>query len=120
MVNSFDALLVEALENSWPALARPKQLPPSSTWWQIWLLLAGCGFGKTRTLAEWVCGQVACGQARRKVWIPPLQKSSRRFNRNRQLGVLRLTDATIAQSFSKNQRPSTVFKNQGVLSYYAL
>ena len=34
------------------------------------------------------------------------------FNRNRQLGVLRLTDATIAQSFSKSQGPSTVFKNQ--------
>ena len=65
MVNSFAALLVDALENSWLALARPNQLPPSSTWWQIWLLLAGRGFGKTRTLAEWVCDQVACGQARR-------------------------------------------------------
>ena len=65
MVNSFAALLVDALENSWAVLARPNQLPPSSTWWQIWLLLAGRGFGKTRTLAEWVCGQVACGQARR-------------------------------------------------------
>ena len=65
MVDSFAALLVDALENSWPALARPNQLPPSSTWWQIWLLLAGRGFGKTRTLAEWVCDQVACGQARR-------------------------------------------------------
>ena len=65
MVNSFAALLGDALENSWLALARPNQLPPSSTWWQIWLLLAGRGFGKTRTLAEWVCDQVACGQARR-------------------------------------------------------
>ena len=65
MGNSFAALLVDALENSWPAVARPNQLPPSSTWWQIWLLLAGRGFGKTRTLAEWVCGQAASGQARR-------------------------------------------------------
>ena len=29
------------------------------------MLLAGRGFGKTRTLAEWVCGQVASGQASR-------------------------------------------------------
>jgi phage terminase large subunit-like protein len=29
------------------------------------LLLAGRGFGKTRTLAEWVCEQVASGQASR-------------------------------------------------------
>ena len=65
MANSFGAQLVDALENSWPAVARPNQLPPSGTWWQIWLLLAGRGFGKTRTLAEWSCGQAASGQARR-------------------------------------------------------
>ena len=41
---------------------------PASTpgdWWQIWLLLAGRGFGKTRTLAEWVCEQVLFGLASR-------------------------------------------------------
>jgi len=65
MDNSFAAQLVDALESSWPAVARPNQLPPSGTWWQIWLLLAGRGFGKTRTLAEWVCAQAASGQARR-------------------------------------------------------
>src|SRR5262249_25723257 len=50
---------------SWPAIARANQLPPPGDWWQIWLLLAGRGFGKTRTLAEWVCQQAAFGQADR-------------------------------------------------------
>jgi phage terminase large subunit-like protein len=63
MASSFAAQLVEALENSWPAVARPNQLPPPGIWWQIWLLLAGRGFGKTRTLAEWVCEQAASGQS---------------------------------------------------------
>src|SRR5438270_5925462 len=57
MANPFAAQLADALENSWPAIARPNQLPPPGDWWQIWLLLAGRGFGKTRTLAEWVCQQ---------------------------------------------------------------
>lgn len=36
----------------WSFWARPKQLPPA--WeWRIWLLLAGRGFGKTRTITEW-------------------------------------------------------------------
>ena len=35
MASSFAAQLVDALENSWPAVARPNQLPPSGTWWQI-------------------------------------------------------------------------------------
>jgi phage terminase large subunit-like protein len=65
MANSFAAQLVDALENSWPAVARRNQLPPPGDWWQIWLLLAGRGFGKTRTLAEWVCEQAALGQASR-------------------------------------------------------
>src|SRR5215831_2162872 len=64
MGNSFAGQLVAALENSWPVIARPNQLPPPGDW-SIWLLLAGRGFGKTRTLAEWVCGQAASGQAGR-------------------------------------------------------
>jgi phage terminase large subunit-like protein len=64
MANPFAAQLADALENSWPAIARPNQLPPPGDW-QIWLLLAGRGFGKTRTLAEWVCQQTASGQAGR-------------------------------------------------------
>src|ERR1700738_3388027 len=65
MASSFAAELANALDNSWPAVARPNQLPPAGDWWQIWLLLAGRGFGKTRTLAEWVCDQAASGQASR-------------------------------------------------------
>jgi phage terminase large subunit-like protein len=65
MVNPFATQLVAALQTCWPAIARPNQLPPPGDWWQIWLLLAGRGYGKTRTLAEWVCQQVASGQASR-------------------------------------------------------
>ena len=65
MANPFAAQLADALENSWPAVARPNQLPPPGDWWQIWLLLAGRGFGKTRTLAHWVCQQAVSGQASR-------------------------------------------------------
>src|ERR1700737_1424506 len=65
MSSSSAAELANALENSWPAVSRPNQLPPAGDWWQIWLLLAGRGFGKTRTLAEWVCQQAAFGQASR-------------------------------------------------------
>src|SRR5438270_10050110 len=58
------AQLADALEACWPAIARPNQLPPPGEW-QVWLLLAGRGFGKTRTLAEWVCQQAASGKAGR-------------------------------------------------------
>jgi phage terminase large subunit-like protein len=42
-----------ALEYDWEFLARPNQIAPDGEW-SGWLVLAGRGFGKTRTGAEWV------------------------------------------------------------------
>src|ERR1700720_740745 len=40
------------------------QLPPPGDWF-VWLLLAGRGFGKTRSLSEFVLDNVASGTAKR-------------------------------------------------------
>lgn len=45
-------------------VARPSQRPPSGDWF-VWMILAGRGFGKTRTGAEWVRNQVETGQSKR-------------------------------------------------------
>jgi phage terminase large subunit-like protein len=42
-------------------LARPDQIAPDGDW-SIWLILAGRGWGKTRTGAEWIKENVASGQ----------------------------------------------------------
>lgn len=49
---------------SWAKIARPEQLPPEGDW-RTWLILAGRGYGKTRTGAETVCQWVADGKATR-------------------------------------------------------
>lgn len=36
----------------WLGRAKQHQIPPQGDWWDIWLLLAGRGAGKTRTAAE--------------------------------------------------------------------
>ena len=54
----------KALQYEWRFWARPKQLPPLGDW-IVWLILAGRGFGKTRTGAEWVIEQVRSHGARR-------------------------------------------------------
>lgn len=53
----------EALVNDWRFLARDSQLAPDGDW-QTWLILAGRGFGKTRTGAEWVRERVKAGTKR--------------------------------------------------------
>lgn len=47
----------------WATRARPNQLPPPGNW-RIWLLLAGRGFGKTRTIVEWAHAQAMAGPRR--------------------------------------------------------
>lgn len=48
----------------WLKNARPNQLPPPGDW-RIWLILAGRGFGKTRTGAETLRSWIQSGQYKR-------------------------------------------------------
>lgn len=51
---------LEVLKYSWDWWGRPKQQSPEGDWY-VWLILAGRGFGKTRTGAEWVKQKVYTG-----------------------------------------------------------
>ena len=70
IVRAYEKLLEEhedeamELKYIWPLHARPSQIPPPGDW-DTWLILAGRGFGKTRTGAEWVRAQVENKQATR-------------------------------------------------------
>jgi phage terminase large subunit-like protein len=52
-ISSLSDAEAEALKYDWRFNARPNQLAPPGDW-SGWLVLAGRGFGKTRTGAEWV------------------------------------------------------------------
>lgn len=55
---------VRALAYDWRGFwARPKQIAPEGDW-TIWLILAGRGFGKTKTGAQWVVERVEAGARR--------------------------------------------------------
>lgn len=54
----------ERLQYEWRAWARPEQLAPEGDW-RIWLILAGRGFGKSRSGAEWVRAMAESGRAGR-------------------------------------------------------
>jgi len=57
-----------ALLYDWTIWARDKQLPPAGPW-RVWLILAGRGFGKTRTGAEWIRARAETGQAGRMALV---------------------------------------------------
>lgn len=53
----------------WQFWGRENQQTPPGTDWETWLLLAGRGFGKSRTGAEWVIGEVKSGRRKRLALI---------------------------------------------------
>ncbi len=64
----------DELMTSWRGfLARPEQLAPDGDW-DIWMILAGRGFGKTRSGAEWVKEEVEAGRATRIALIAETQR----------------------------------------------
>ena len=52
---------VEELRHTWEFWARPNQLEPKGNDWDIWVALAGRGWGKTRAGAEWVRHRIRKG-----------------------------------------------------------
>lgn len=70
----------------WPFWARPEQLPPEGEW-EVWLLLAGRGYGKTRTGAEWVCREAAQGRQRIAL-VGPTERDVRKVMVEGESGIL--------------------------------
>ncbi len=66
----------EEILHDWTFWARPSQLPPDGTW-RVWLLLAGRGFGKTRTGAEWVRAEAQSGRRGRLALVAPTAADAR-------------------------------------------
>lgn len=56
-VETLSPIELRELVYDWEVWARPEQLAPDDPW-TIWLLMAGRGFGKTRTGAEWVIREI--------------------------------------------------------------
>lgn len=49
--------VIEMARQPWWLVARPQQLEPPTNW-SIWLMLAGRGFGKTRSCSEWLVDSI--------------------------------------------------------------
>jgi phage terminase large subunit-like protein len=67
---------LEAIEHDWGWWGRPNQHAPKGEW-RTWLLLAGRGFGKTRSGAECIRDQVIHHRRRRIALVAPTAADAR-------------------------------------------
>lgn len=69
-------LALKRRTNPWMHQRRANQIPPTGDW-RTWLVMAGRGFGKTRTGAEFICERVAAGDARLIALVAPTAADAR-------------------------------------------
>lgn len=94
------------LEYDWGYWARPNQLPPQGKW-SVWLIMAGRGFGKNRTGAEWVRSQVESGRAGRVALVAPTAADSREVMVEGPAGVLTLAPPWFRPFYEPSKRRLT-------------
>lgn len=91
----------------WEFWARPEQMEPSGNW-RVWAIIAGRGFGKTRTGAEWVMANVtgdtplAKGRYGRIALIAETAADARDVMVEGESGILNIA----TNSFRPNYEPS--------------
>jgi len=96
----------ERLFWSWDFWARPEQLPPEGDW-RTWLVLAGRGFGKTRTGAEWVRGLVESNRAARIALVAPTAADARDVMVEGESGILSVSPKWFRPKYEPSKRRLT-------------
>ncbi len=107
----------KALLVDWQFWARPNQLPPPGDW-RIWLLLAGRGFGKTRSGAEWVRRQVEEKKARRIALVAPTAASARDVMIEGESGLLVISPEDRRPRYEPSKRRLT-WKNGAIATAFS-
>ena len=83
---------VAAALQHWPSVARPEQLEPDWSRYDAWFVLAGRGFGKTRTGAETVTGWARKKIAGRMALVAPTAADARDVMVEGESGILAVSE----------------------------
>lgn len=93
----------QALLYDWRFWGRPAQLAPEGDWlW--WAIVAGRGFGKTRSGAEWVRDQVETGRARRIALVAPTAADARDTMVRGESGLLAISPPWARPEYEPSKR----------------
>src|ERR1700751_1791540 len=106
-----------ALLYDWQFWARPAQLPPPGNW-RVWLLLAGRGFGKTRTGAELIRARVANATARRLALVAPTAADARNVMVEGESGILAISPPWDRPRYEPSKRRLT-WPNGAIATLYS-
>lgn len=106
-INSLSIDEIQRRMNSWEFTAREEQLPPEDDGWSIWLLMAGRGFGKTRSGSEYIDGQAQSGRAKRIALVAPTPADARDVMIQGESGILNIGKPSTRPEYEPSKRRLT-------------
>lgn len=108
---------LEAIAYDWTFWQRPDQQPPEGDW-RCWLILAGRGFGKTRTGAEWVRHQAETRPGLRIALVAATQAEARAIMVEGESGLRAIAPAATRPAFEPSLRRLT-WPNGSIATLYS-
>lgn len=107
----------QALQYDWTLWARAKQMTPEGDW-STWLIMAGRGFGKTRTGAEWVREQVERKGKRRLALVGATAADARDVMVEGESGILACSPPWFRPDYKPSKRRLT-WPNGAIATVYS-
>jgi Uncharacterized conserved protein len=101
----------------WHGIARANQLPPGGDW-RIWLLLAGRGFGKTRSIIEWAIEQARTQKGSRGAFVGATASDVRDILVQGESGVLNVAHDLNRPTYNPSKRLLT-FPNGSIVLLFS-
>jgi phage terminase large subunit-like protein len=111
-----EAALRAVERRPWLAWRRREQMPPAGEW-RVWLILAGRGWGKTRTGAEWVIDRVEDG-AERVALVGPTAADVRDVMVEGESGLMAIAPDDMEANYEPSKRRIT-FANGAICTTYS-
>src|SRR5665213_1505306 len=106
VLRGLDANEAGILHADWRIAGRAAQNPPPGDW-RVWLLLAGRGFGKTRSGAEWVRARIESELAARVALVAPTAADARDVMIEGESGLLAIAPAAFRPRYEVSKRRLT-------------
>ena len=116
-LDEYDEDFKRAVLYDWTVWARPAQLAPPGDW-RVWLILAGRGFGKTRSGAEWIRQQVENGRVGRIALVGATAADVRDTMIEGESGLLRVFPDEDRPRYEPSKRRVT-FANGAIATTYS-
>lgn len=117
LISSLNKNEAESLLYMWEFWAREKQIEPVGDW-LIWLILAGRGWGKTRTGAEWIKKRIEVDGSKRIALIAPTAADARDVMVEGESGILNIFRDEDRPHYEPSKRRIT-FKNGAIATTFS-